>query len=229
MAHCGEGGHEGTLSWVMRVAANWANGGRVSWCETRGGQGVGKYHYRRRHRQNDRSRNRPQADQRGADQRELGELDESRQGGMPGGYVPPPAEQGAQAQPSQRRPRAGKDAKRRHAVPGGADDGAARDDGQQQHGRHAAVAPQELVVEGDDIVVRLLEADPRLAGRALEGAAAVADAARGFVLALGDPLQHAVLVGFEAAGARVDPGPVGLLGIGLEADEADVLRIAERC
>lgn len=77
--------------------------------------------------------------------------------------------------------------------------------------------------------MRLLKADPGLAGRALEGAAAAAHAARGFVLALGDPLQHAVLVGFEAAGARVDPGPVGLLGVGLEADEADVLRISERC
>jgi len=77
--------------------------------------------------------------------------------------------------------------------------------------------------------VRLLEADLGLAGWALEGAPAIAHAARGFVLALGDPLQHAVLVGFEAAGARVDPGPVGLLGVGLEADEADVLRIAERC
>ncbi len=77
--------------------------------------------------------------------------------------------------------------------------------------------------------MRLFETDLGLAGRALEGAPAVAHAARGFVLALGDPLQHTVLVSFETARARVDPGPVGLLGVGLEADKADMLRIAERC
>lgn len=105
------------------------------------------------------------------------------------------------------------------AVHGQADPCARADPAEDQAWRYPAEGLVDLVAERERRVVGLVNVDLGLAHRA-EDLLALA-------LQLRDPLDHAVLVAFEGAGARVDPGGLGGAGLVLvhKADKAAALAI----
>lgn len=90
--------------------------------------------------------------------------------------------------------------------------------GEEHKGARAGEAALDGFGEGDDGIPGSLHLDGGLADGADEGLLGA--------LAVGDPGEHAVLVGLEGAGARVDPGGWGVGGFLIgEADEAAPWRV----
>lgn len=111
----------------------------------------------------------------------------------------------AQAQPPHGGGGSGKDTDAQHAIVARTGHGAAGEDAEQDGRGDATVHFVQAIAHGDKAVAGFSGLDLSLAGRTAQRLGAL-------TFVLGNPAQHAVLVGLEGAGAGVDPGSVGGLG-----------------